>query len=109
MSLIDRQQRLRRLLELESVVWRWSIKLGRGDADRIAALRRYLISMAEIEVGLAREIRRGWIAEDEVVLVVDEYAEALHAIRRPPLSARTEREIKRQIASVVRRPERSIT
>lgn len=105
MSSIDRQQQLRRLLELESVVSRWSIKLGRGDADRIGALRRYLISLAEIEVGLAREIRRGWVAEDEVVLVVDEYAEALHAIRRPSLAARTEREFRREIASAVRRTE----
>ena len=102
MSSIDRQQQLKRLLELEAVVWRWSIKLGRGDADRIAALRRYLISLAEIEVGLAREIRRGCVAEDEVVLVVDEYAEALHAVRRPPLSAKTEREFKREIASTMR-------
>ena len=102
MSSIDRQQQLKRLLELEAVVWRWSIKLGRGDADRIAALRRYLISLAEIEVGLAREIRRGWVAEDEVALVVDEYAEALHAVRRPPLSAKTEREFKLEIASTMR-------
>ena len=109
MSLIDRQLQLRTLLELEPVVWRWSIRLGKGSGERITMLRRYLMTIAEAQVGLVREVRRGWIADQEVMLVVDEFAEALRAVRRPVLSPRLERQIVRELAATIARPEGTLT
>jgi hypothetical protein len=89
------------LLELETVVTHWSLRLGHGSGPRIAELRQYLQAMAEVQVGLAREVRRGWVADAEVVLVVDEFAERLHAVRRPILSTRTERRVRDHMAATV--------
>jgi hypothetical protein len=109
LSLIDRQQQLRVLLDLEPIVWRWSVRLGKGKGERINALRRYLMTLAEAQVGLVREVRRGWIADQEVILVVDEFAEALRAVRRPILSTRLEREVIREIHATIVRPQNSLT
>jgi hypothetical protein len=102
MSLVARQQQLRLLLELEPIVNQWSVRLGNGDGDQIAALRRYLMAQAEVHVGLVREVRRGWFADVEVVLVVDEFAETLHPIRRPALSSSTERRVRAEMAAALR-------
>jgi hypothetical protein len=107
--MIDRQQQLRALLELEPIVWRWSIRLGKGNGERIGMLRRYLMTVAESQVGLVREVRRGWVADVEVMLVVDEFAESLRAVRRPVLSTRTEREVAREIRAAISRPQNSLT
>jgi len=100
-SLVDRQRQLRRLLELETVVSHWSLRLGKGSGERVAALRQYLRAMAEVHVGLAREVRRGWVADVEVVLVVDEFAETLHAVPRPVLSTRVERRVRGEMAAAL--------
>jgi len=93
----NRQRQLSLLVELESIVCRWSIRLGKGDGERVAALLRYLLTLAEVQVGLVREVRRGWIEDLEVMLVVDEYAETLHAVRRPVLSTRIERRVRDEL------------
>ena len=49
-----------------------------------------------------REVRRGWFADVEVVLVVDEFAETLHPIRRPALSSSTERRVRADMAAALR-------
>ena len=108
-SLIDRQLQLRALLDLEPVVWRWSIRLGKGSGERIAQLRRYLMTIAEGQVGLVREVRRGWIDGQEVMLVVDEFAETLRAVRRPVLSPRIERQVVRDITATLHQRPTSIT
>ncbi len=102
MTTVDRQRQLRALLELEPVITRWSLRLGNGDGDRVIQLRRYLMTQAELHVGLLREIRRGRVADGEVVLVVDEYAETLQAIRRPPLSTTLERRFRSDLAATLR-------
>jgi hypothetical protein len=98
---LDRQRQLRALLELEPVITRWSLRLGRGDVDRVTLLRRYLMTRAEMHVGLVREIRRGQVADGEVVLVVDEYAETLQAIRCPGLSSATERRFRGDLTAAL--------
>jgi hypothetical protein len=102
---VDRQRQLRALLELEPVITRWSLRLGRGDGDQVALLRRYLMTQAEMHVGLVREIRRGHVADGEVVLVVDEYAETLQAIRCPVLPSATERRFRSDLAAALRTAE----
>ena len=102
MTTIDRQRQLRALLQLEPVITRWSLRLGRGDGDQVTLVRRYLMTQAEIHVGLVREIRRGRVADGEVVLVVDEYAETLQAIRCPTLPSAMERRFRSDLATTLR-------
>jgi hypothetical protein len=101
LSLIHRQHQLRLLLELEGIADRWSARLGKGDCKQASALRSYFLILAELHVGLVREVRRGWIEDVEVIVVVDEFAESLHAIRRPPLSPTIERRVRREMATEV--------
>ena len=98
---MDRQRKLQALLELEPVITRWSLRLGRGDGEYVALVRRYLMTQAELHVGLVREIRRGRVADGEVVLVVDEYAETLQAIRCPGLPSGTERRFRGDLAATL--------
>ncbi len=102
MSLIERQRQFRLLLAVEPLVYRWSMVLCKGDTERATALRQYLMRLAEIQVGIVREVRRGWVYDVEVVLVVDEYAETLHSVRRPELSPGIERRVLRELAATLR-------
>lgn len=102
MTTVDRQRQLRALLELEPVITRWSLRLGHADGERVALVRRYLMTAAEVHVGLVREIRRGTVADGEVLLVVDEYAETLQAIRRPEIPKSAERRFRSDLVSTLR-------
>jgi hypothetical protein len=62
-------------------------------------LQRFLLALAQIQVGLVREVRRGRIENVEVVLLVDEYAETLHAVPRPTLSKRLERQVVKEMSA----------
>jgi hypothetical protein len=99
---VDRQRQLRALLELEPIITRWSLRLAHGDGDHVTLVRRYLMTQAELHVGLVREIRRGYVADGEVVLVVDEYAETLQAIRCPDLPASAERRFRGDLAATLK-------
>ena len=93
MSLRRRQQQLSLIRGAEPTVCQWSLRLSRGDSPRSESLRCYLRVLVEIEVGLVREVRRGWIGDSEVLLLVDEYAETMHTVPRPALTQRAERTV----------------
>ena len=86
-----REQCLRLLLATLPVIGKWSERLSEGDPDRQHALRRYFLALVGLEIGILREIRRGWLAGGQVILVVDEPAEHRRPVRRPRLSVRHER------------------
>jgi hypothetical protein len=98
---MDRQAQLRALLELEPTVRSWSVRLGRGDGKRRALVQRYLLTQAELYVGLVREVRRARLKDMEVILVVDEYAEKLESIWRPRLTTTSERRFRHDLLTTL--------
>jgi hypothetical protein len=99
---IDRQAQLRALLELEPVVARWTMRFARGRGEHLALVRRYLMTQAEMHIGLVREVRRGKLADSELIVVVDEFAETVRAIQRPSLSATQERRFRNDLEAALR-------
>jgi hypothetical protein len=100
-SFVERQQRLRLLVRLEPVVSRWSARLAHDDRERVA-VREYVRTLAEMQVGLVRVIRRPVTHSPRSMLVVDEFAECVREIARPSLPEVVQRAIARELADVVR-------
>jgi hypothetical protein len=100
---VDRQAQLRALLELEPVVAWWSSRFARGGGgEHVEFVWRYLMTQAELHVGLVREVRRGKVSESELIVVVDEFTETVRAIERPAFSATQERRFRNDIEAALR-------
>ena len=98
MSLVERQQRLRLLLQLEPIVRRWSAHLAHGDGQRLE-VREYVRTLAELQVGLVREVRRPGRSRSAALLIVDEFAESVRFVPRPRLSSAVRRALERELAA----------
>jgi len=101
--MLDRQQQLLSLQAAQSIVCRWAIRLGRGDRQRTEWVLSYLSALAQIECGLLREVRTSRADGLGDLVLVDEFAEALHAVRRPPIAVATERRIGAELRQEVHR------